>query len=122
MWGDGGNGLCPDYFHQDPPLVLSLCCALSAKSAREEGIGALDVVLALLKNCEARAAAMDESKTNSPTPMYFSTALRADSEVMRSRSGLIWGGGRGGDTQNDLSCDIAHPKIRLSLTISQRTA
>lgn len=51
-------------------------------------MGALELALVLLKNCEACAAAMDESKTNSPTPMYFSATLRAVSDVIRSRSGL----------------------------------
>lgn len=51
-------------------------------------MGALEFAFAFLKYCEACAAAMDESKTNSPSPMYFSATLRADSFVIRSRSGL----------------------------------
>jgi hypothetical protein len=42
-----------------------------------------------LKYCEACAAAIDESKTNSPTPMNFSTTFRVVSDEIRSKSGLL---------------------------------
>jgi hypothetical protein len=80
-----------NYFHHEPLLLLLLLLAslvLSAILTRGEGTGAFEFALIFLKYCEAWAAAIDESNTNSPIPMNFSATFRVVSELIRSRSGL----------------------------------
>jgi hypothetical protein len=51
---------------------------------------------------------MEESKMNSPTPMYLSAKFRTPSDDIRSRSGLCSGGDEGGDKEIRIGCKFLH--------------